>query len=84
MRDEVQQVAGQLARRIDAEAGLAGVGQALDLALDLADGLLQLRAGLEGLGAQLFDNVEGDYFTILGLPLLPLLGELRSRGILAS
>ena len=39
---------------------------------------------LEGLGAQLFDNVEGDYFTILGLPLLPLLGELRARGILAS
>lgn len=33
----------------------------------------------EGLGAQLFDHVEGDYFTILGLPLLPVLKELRAR-----
>jgi septum formation protein len=39
---------------------------------------------LEGLGAQLFDRVEGDYFTILGLPLLPLLGWLREAGILRS
>ena len=33
---------------------------------------------LEGLGAQLFARIEGDYFTILGLPLLPLLDVLRS------
>jgi septum formation protein len=39
---------------------------------------------LEGLGAQLFEEIEGDYFTILGLPLLPLLGFLRGRGMLAS
>lgn len=38
----------------------------------------------EGLGSQLFDDVEGDYFTILGLPLLPLLAELRRQGILRS
>jgi septum formation protein len=37
---------------------------------------------LEGLGAQLFSRVEGDHFTILGLPLLPLLGFLRDRGVL--
>jgi len=37
---------------------------------------------LEGLGAQLFSRVEGDFFTILGLPLLPLLGFLRDRGAL--
>jgi septum formation protein len=39
---------------------------------------------LEGLGAQLFDRVEGDFFTILGLPLLPLLGFLRGQGVLAT
>ena len=39
---------------------------------------------LEGLGAQLFAEIEGDYFTILGLPLLPLLEFLRSRGMVAS
>jgi septum formation protein len=35
---------------------------------------------IEGLGAQLFTRVEGDYFTILGLPLLPLLDFLRNHG----
>ena len=38
---------------------------------------------LEGLGAQLFAAVEGDYFTVLGLPLLPLLDFLRVHGVLA-
>jgi septum formation protein len=39
---------------------------------------------LEGPGVQLFEHIEGDHFTILGLPLLPLLGALRERGALAS
>jgi septum formation protein len=39
---------------------------------------------LEGEGAQLFERIEGDYFAILGLPLLPLLGALRARGALAT
>jgi septum formation protein len=37
---------------------------------------------LEGLGAQLFSRVEGDFFTILGLPLLPLLEFLRSHEVI--
>lgn len=39
---------------------------------------------LEGLGAQLFTQVTGDFFTILGLPLLPLLGFLRGRGVVLA
>lgn len=38
---------------------------------------------LEGPGAQLFEKTEGDFFSILGLPLLPLLAYLRQRGALA-
>ncbi len=36
---------------------------------------------LEGMGAQLFERIEGDYFTVLGLPLLPLLEFLRGHGV---
>jgi septum formation protein len=39
---------------------------------------------LEGLGAHLFDAIDGDYFSILGLPLLPLLDGLRAHGGLAA
>lgn len=39
---------------------------------------------LEGLGAQLFDRVDGDYFSVLGLQLLPLLVFLREHGIARS
>ena len=39
---------------------------------------------LEEEGVRLFQAVEGDYFTILGLPLLPLLGYLRSRGFIET
>ena len=37
---------------------------------------------LEGLGVQLFSKIDGDYFTILGLPMMGLLDLLRRRGIL--
>jgi septum formation protein len=39
---------------------------------------------MEGRGVTLFDKIEGSHFTILGMPLLPLLGALRQRGVLAS
>ena len=37
---------------------------------------------LEARGVQLFDRIEGDHFTILGMPLIPLLRALRERGLL--
>lgn len=39
---------------------------------------------LEGEGVQLFEKIDGDYFTILGLPLPPLLDFLRGRGLLQA
>lgn len=39
---------------------------------------------IEGPGIQLFDRVAGDHFTIIGLPLVPLLAELRSRGAIET
>jgi septum formation protein len=39
---------------------------------------------LEGRGVQMFDRIDGDHFTILGMPLLPLLGALRQRGLLLA
>jgi septum formation protein len=39
---------------------------------------------LEGLGVHLFSKIAGDHFTVLGLPLLPLLGHLRDLGVLSA
>lgn len=58
----------------------------LDRYLDAAAGAALASVGgyqLEGPGIQLFDRVEGNHFTVLGLPLLPLLDWLRRAGHLA-
>ncbi|MBZ0229016.1 MAG: Maf family protein [Bauldia sp.] len=55
-------------------AYLAGIGDAALLSV----GAYQI----EGPGIQLFERIEGDYFTILGLPMLPLLKWLRDEGAL--
>jgi septum formation protein len=39
---------------------------------------------LESLGVQLFEKIDGDYFSILGLPLIPLLDTLRREGVIES
>jgi septum formation protein len=39
---------------------------------------------LEARGVHLFDRIDGDHFTILGMPLIPLLGALRTRGLILS
>jgi septum formation protein len=39
---------------------------------------------MEGRGVTLFDQVDGSHFTILGMPLIPLLGALRDRGLVSA
>ena len=59
----------------------------LDAYLDTAGESVMASVGgyqLEGLGSHLFERIEGDYFTILGLPLFALLGFLRKEGCLAG
>jgi len=73
-------VAAQLKMREFSEAFL-------DAYLDSAGSLVTETVGayqLERTGIHLFEKIEGDNFTILGLPLLPLLQHLRDEGVLAA
>ena len=75
---ETASVARMTMRRLtpaDIEAYLDEAGEAVTSSV----GAYQL----EGLGVHLFERIEGDHFTILGLPLLPLLAFLRSERLLA-
>jgi septum formation protein len=59
--------------------------QQIEAYLDEAGAAVTASVGayqLEKTGVHLFERIEGDHFTILGLPLLPLFGFLRSRGLL--
>jgi septum formation protein len=75
---ETVSVAGMTMRPLtgaEIEAYLNAAGEAVTASV----GAYQL----EGLGVHLFERIEGDHFTILGLPLLPLLAFLRSERLLA-
>lgn len=50
------------------------------------DGLLACVGSyrLEGMGSQLFESIDGDFFTVLGMPLWPVLAELRRAGVILT
>ncbi len=76
---ETVSIARLSCRKVSPEFIKAYVAQAGDAVLNSAGGYQ-----LEGLGIHLFDAIEGDHATILGLPLLPLLNFLREEGSLLS
>jgi septum formation protein len=70
-----------IARMTMRQLSEAEIGAYLDLAGDAVTSSVGAYQ-LEGLGVHLFERIEGDHFTILGLPLLPLLAFLRSQQLL--
>jgi hypothetical protein len=94
MGDVEQQVLGQVGRRRNAEAGLAGVDQALDLAVDLAEQQLDRRIGLDRTGGDALEHAGGNPPQATGVFLragraqaiehLDQARELRRGGIVAN
>ncbi|WP_457091302.1 Maf family protein [Microvirga sp. P5_D2] len=82
-------IGGKVVEQFDASACLTMrrlTDEAIDLYLELAGPDVLQSVGVyhyESLGAHLFETVEGDHSTILGLPLLPLLSALRRLGCLS-
>jgi septum formation protein len=76
---ETVAVARLTMRRLSEAAIAAYLDEAGEAVVTSSVGAYQL----EGLGVHLFERIEGDHFTILGLPLLPLLDYLRSQHLLA-
>lgn len=82
-------IGGAVVEQFDASACLTMrplTDEAIELYLDLAGPDVMQSVGVyhyEGLGVHLFEAVEGDHSTILGLPLLPLLSALRRLGCLS-
>jgi septum formation protein len=72
---------GAVAHMTMRQLGEAEIGAYLDEAGEVVTSSVGAYQ-LEGLGVHLFERIEGDHFTILGLPLLPLLAFLRSERLL--
>ena len=70
----------RMTMRAISDAGIEKYLEAAGEAVTTSVGAYQL----EGLGVHLFERIEGDHFTILGLPLLPLLGCLRRHGLVVA
>ena len=97
MRGRSHQLHSGAALAHDGQLVWSGVDTATLVMRDFSDAFLDAYLGaegeallacvgayrLEGSGSQLFESVDGDYFTVLGLPLWPVLAELRRVGVLA-
>lgn len=98
LRGQTHQLLSALVLYDDAKPVWRYVGQARLTMLPVSDAYIDAYLGrnwdsarhsvgaykLEEEGVRLFSAIEGDYFTILGLPLLPLLGYLGQRGFIAT
>ena len=98
LRGKTHRLVSAVTIAVAGEAGWSHVGEAVLTMRAFSDAFLDryvAAAGpriagivgayeIEGRGIQLFERVEGDHFTIIGLPLVPLLAELRSRGVIET